>query len=122
MEKNDLTDCSVVEVVYSPAERQVVCKEVDLSAVAGEGKSESLTVRDVLLASGMLECFPELSLDTVNMGIWGKRVTQETMVSPDDRIEIYRDLIVDPKEARRLRHEKQGSSGPRYRPGYRGKV
>ena len=36
-------------------------------------------------------------------GIFGKRAQLETRLSPGDRVEVYRGLAIDPKEARRRR-------------------
>lgn len=52
------------------------------------------TVRDALTASG-------LAGDQV--GIFGKRVTLDTRLADGDRVELYRPLKIDPKEARRRR-------------------
>ena len=52
------------------------------------------TVRDALAAASM-------SADAV--GIFGKRVSMETRLADGDRVEIYRPLAIDPKEARRRR-------------------
>lgn len=120
MEKSDLPMEQVVEVVYSPKARQVECMAVDLAALPGQ---ELLpTVKDVLLASGLLSRFSELNLEALDMGIWGVRAALDTLVQPGDRIEVYRGLLVDPKEARRLRHQKQAPARSLYRPGYRGKA
>lgn len=42
------------------------------------------------------------------LGIWGRLATLETVLRDGDRVELYRPLTVDPKEARRLRYRKQG--------------
>jgi putative ubiquitin-RnfH superfamily antitoxin RatB of RatAB toxin-antitoxin module len=52
------------------------------------------TVRDALAASGT---------KGVQVGIFGKRVTMDTRLADGDRVEIYRPLAMDPKEARRRR-------------------
>ena len=52
------------------------------------------TVREAISASG---------LSGSACGIFGKRVTLDTLLSDGDRVEIYRPLAVDPKEARRRR-------------------
>ncbi|HKU46185.1 MAG TPA: RnfH family protein [Burkholderiales bacterium] len=56
------------------------------------------TVRDALAASGY-----ELSLEGHACGIFGKRVTLDRKLAEGDRVEIYRPLALDPKEARRRR-------------------
>ena len=83
-----------VEVVYAlPAGADAV--SVSLPAGA--------TLRDALLASGVLERHPEISLEKQAFGIFGKRAQLETRLSPGDRVEVYRGLAIDPKEARRRR-------------------
>ena len=74
-----------VEVVRAqPGAAEVI--ELDLPAGA--------TVRDALAASG---------LRGDRVGIFGKRVSLDTRLADGDRVEIYRPLAIDPKEARRRR-------------------
>ena len=56
---------------------------------------EGATVADVLAAAGLQE--------EKSVGIFGQRVTLETRVADGDRVEVYRPLRLDPKEARRRR-------------------
>ncbi|EJL02403.1 MULTISPECIES: RnfH family protein [Pseudomonas] len=88
-----------IEVVYASVERQV------LRAFAVQ---EGTTVRAALLASGIAEAFPELDLATCPVGIFGKVVADpdRQVVQAADRLEIYRPLLADPKEIRRLRAAK----------------
>lgn len=58
---------------------------------------------DAIRASGVLERFAELDLALLPVGIWGRACTLETRLVDGDRVEIYRPLALDPKEARRLR-------------------
>ena len=48
------------------------------------------------------------SLKFQQPGIWGRKVTWGHHVQSGDRIELYRDLKVDPKVARRQRFKRQG--------------
>ena len=83
-----------VEVVYAlPAAADAVSVDLPLGA----------TLRDAVLASGVLERHPEISLQKQTFGLFGKRARLETRLSPGDRVEIYRGLVIDPKEARRRR-------------------
>jgi uncharacterized protein len=83
-----------IEVVYAtPAGQDVV--EVELA--------EGATVQDAVIASGLLARFPEIDLATVAVGIFGERATLDDPLEQDDRVEIYRPLLADPKEARRRR-------------------
>lgn len=61
------------------------------------------TLADALQASGLLQRHG-LDAATLRVGIWGKQRAPTDVLRERDRIEIYRPLIVDPKEARRLRY------------------
>jgi putative ubiquitin-RnfH superfamily antitoxin RatB of RatAB toxin-antitoxin module len=52
-------------------------------------------------ASGLLEKHP--GLDARKIGIYGKLVDPGAALRDGDRVEIYRPLLLDPKEARRRR-------------------
>ena len=67
------------------------------------GVPAGTTVREAILCSGLLEQVPGIDLGTARVGIYGKLSTMETVVRSLDRIEVYRPLIADPKEARRKR-------------------
>lgn len=56
---------------------------------------EGATVRDALRASGY-------ALDEA-AGIFGRRVPLDTVLADGDRVEVYRPLAMDPKQARRRR-------------------
>lgn len=60
------------------------------------------TVRDALEASGILKATGLRQAD-LKVGVWGEVVTFETPLKNKDRVEIYRPLLCDPKEARRMR-------------------
>lgn len=58
---------------------------------------------------GVLAEFADLALNTLNVGIWGKRYSLNHKLEDNDRVEIYRPLRVDPKVARRERFISQGA-------------
>lgn len=60
------------------------------------------TLRDALVASGL-----DLQMQHHTYGIFGKRVALDQPLAEGDRVEIYRPLTMDPKEARRLRARKK---------------
>jgi putative ubiquitin-RnfH superfamily antitoxin RatB of RatAB toxin-antitoxin module len=70
------------------------------------------TVKDAVERSGVLQQQPQLSLSSLLLGIYGRRVTLDTMLQNDDRVEIYRTLIIDPKEARRRKAHRHGLRAP----------
>ncbi|WP_339457328.1 MULTISPECIES: RnfH family protein [unclassified Pseudomonas] len=88
-----------IEVVYAAMDRQVL-----LVVMVPAGTS----VRSAVQASGIAVHFPELDLADCPLGIFGKVVAnaQVHAVQAGDRIEIYRPLLADPKEVRRLRAAK----------------
>lgn len=83
-----------VQVVYAtPAE------QVSIPLQVGSGTS----VREAIEISGLLERFPDVDLAANRVGIYGRLCALGDVVREGDRIEVYRPLRVDPKEARRLR-------------------
>jgi putative ubiquitin-RnfH superfamily antitoxin RatB of RatAB toxin-antitoxin module len=83
-----------IEVIYPLPHEQLL-----MSAQVPEGSS----IRDGITASGILERYPELNLDTLEAGIFGKLSKLDTLLRERDRIEIYRPLIADPKAVRKQR-------------------
>ncbi|MBD9458778.1 RnfH family protein [Pseudomonas sp. PDM05] len=88
-----------IEVVYAAVDRQVL-----LAMAVAPGTS----LRAAVQASGIAAQFPELNLADCPLGIFGKVVADPEVraVQAGDRIEIYRPLLADPKEVRRLRAAK----------------
>lgn len=85
-----------IEVVHAGLAHQVL---LSVQVPAGS------TVYEALLASGIGQSFPDLDLAACPVGIFGKVIAdpQVQIVQAGERIEIYRALLVDPKEIRRLR-------------------
>ena len=81
-------------MAYGTAERQTL-----LALEVGDGS----TVADVLRAAGERKPFADLAVDAMPVGIFGRPVDRDTVVKPGDRVELYRPLAMDPKEARRRR-------------------
>lgn len=87
-----------VSVVYSP--RAGTVDEVGLTLPPGA------TLIDAIRASGLLARHPEIDLGVLRTGVWGRAKPHDTPLRERDRVEIYRPLTVDPKEARRLRYRR----------------
>lgn len=81
-----------VEVVYALPDRQVVV------TVALE---RGATVQDAITRSGLLQQFPDIDLTQRRVGIFGRLASLNETLKADDRVEIYRPLARDPKQARR---------------------
>jgi putative ubiquitin-RnfH superfamily antitoxin RatB of RatAB toxin-antitoxin module len=82
---------------------QVVC------ATAVKQHSITLTVTSHCTAlqaaqlSGIKVLFPDLDWSACQLGIFGRVVSQDQILAAGDRVEIYRPLLIDPKESRRQR-------------------
>lgn len=66
------------------------------------------TVKEAIVASGILLLCPEIVLEKNKLGIFSRVVTADDEVRSGDRVEIYRPLLADPKELRRRRAERAG--------------
>lgn len=90
-----------IEVAYAkPGEQLLLALDVH----------EGVTAEDVIRRSGILERFPEIDLEQAKIGIFSKPCKLDYLLKPGDRLEIYRPLIADPKEARRNRAAKKGDN------------
>ena len=61
------------------------------------------TIEQAIAISGVLQEAPEIDPATMQVGIYAKKKTLDTVLREHDRVEIYRPLIADPKHARRRR-------------------
>ena len=85
---------TMIEVAYATPQRQLILEcEVE----------QGSTAREIVRSSGIEQHFPEIDLDSCDIGIFGKAVSDDHQPEDGDRIEIYRPLIADPKEVRRQR-------------------
>lgn len=85
-----------IEVAYCPGPG--VADRVALQLAAGA------TVQDAVLASGLLQRHG-LAAQDLRVGVWCKLHDMSAVLRDLDRVEIYRPLLVDPKEARRQRYK-----------------
>lgn len=98
-------DALAITVVVGWGPREV--QQFQLSVPPG------CTLKEALVLSGALDTRPELSLDTLesgvwSVGVWGQREKPGHVLRAHDRIEVVRGLQVDPKEARRVRYQAHG--------------
>ena len=94
-----------VEVAYARPDKQKILR---INVPAGT------TAMEAALVSGIVNEFPEIDLSHAKMGLFGKHFGTKGLAGPEDyvlqakdRVEIYRPLIIDPKEIRRRRAEKR---------------
>lgn len=65
---------------------------------------EKVTIKEIILKSNLLKLVKNLSLYNLKVGIYNQLVNLNTKIKDGDRIEIYRNLIIDPKERRIKKH------------------
>ncbi|MBU2863433.1 RnfH family protein [Reinekea marina] len=89
-----------VEVAYATPEKQLI---VTLDV------AEDCTVKQAALLSGLDKEFPGLDIEGSAMGLFGRKVAKpdSEVLKPGDRVEIYRPLLIDPKQARLNRAAKK---------------
>lgn len=83
-----------VEVAYARPDKQVV-RAVQVARGA--------TVADAVRASGILETCADIPWPNVSLGIFSRKVAMDYPLQAGDRVEIYRPLLMDPKDRRRAR-------------------
>ncbi len=83
-----------VEVAYAQVQQQhIIVVSVELGC----------TIETAIERSGILEIYPEIDLTLQKVGIFSKLKKLSDTIHAGDRIEIYRPLTIDPKEARKRR-------------------
>ena len=61
------------------------------------------TIEKAIACSGILDIFPEIDLTKQKVGLFSQQKKLTDILFDGDRVEIYRTLLIDPKEARRRR-------------------
>ncbi|MGZ4977017.1 MAG: RnfH family protein [Methylobacter sp.] len=64
---------------------------------------DNSTIEETINLSGVLKLYPEINLASQKVGIFGKIATLDTAVKDGDRVEIYRQITVDPQTVQRRR-------------------
>jgi putative ubiquitin-RnfH superfamily antitoxin RatB of RatAB toxin-antitoxin module len=83
-----------IEVAYALRHKQTLLNiEVD----------DNASVEDAIQQSNILKKYPEINLKKNKVGIFGRITALDVKLREKDRVEIYRPLIADPKEVRKLR-------------------
>jgi putative ubiquitin-RnfH superfamily antitoxin RatB of RatAB toxin-antitoxin module len=96
MAEGDATARFPVQVCFAPPPPAAPVM-IDIFVVPGTTLAQAITI------SGVAARIEGLDSALCRTGIWGKLRPPETLLRERDRIEIYRPLIADPKEARRKR-------------------
>ena len=90
-------DAIQVELIYAlPDQQEIKVMMVESGA----------TVEQAIIQSGILDEFPEIDLKQNKVGIFSRLAKLDQALRQGDRIEIYRPLLLDPKQIRQRRAEK----------------
>ena len=89
-----MADSIRVEVAYAEAAKQIIIEVM---------VPRDCTIQQAIETSGVLNEFPSIDLENAQVGIFGEKKSLHTTVKENDRIEIYRPLLVSAKEARHKR-------------------
>ena len=89
-----------VELVWSPLAGDVQHRWLEVP--------EGTTLESALRACPDFMAVQAGPLADLKLGIWGRVRPLAARLRERDRIEVYRPLTVDPKEARRLRYAQRG--------------
>jgi putative ubiquitin-RnfH superfamily antitoxin RatB of RatAB toxin-antitoxin module len=87
-----------VEVAYATPARQILL---------GIEVPPDCTVAEAIELSGIREAFPEMDPVPAAVGIFSRKVALDHKLQDGDRVEIYRPLLVDPREMRKQRAQKR---------------
>jgi len=89
-----------IEVVFVvPEKEEVIQVEVPSGTL----------IRDAVRLSCIESLFPSYDLSALSVGVWGEVKPQAYVVQSGDRVQIYRALIRNAKDARRRRAATQAS-------------
>lgn len=84
-----------IEVAYALPDKQRIVK---LDVPSGTTALQAVSM------SQLDEVFEDLVLGPdIKLGVWGKAVTGDRVLAMGERVEIYRPLLIDPKEVRKAR-------------------
>ena len=69
------------------------------------------TAEQAVIKSGIIAKCPEIDATALTLGVWNRTCKLTQVLEDGDRVEIYRPLLADPKDARRKRAEKAKDEG-----------
>ena len=81
-----------IEVAFALPEKQAI-----VSVTIADGA----TVGEAIAESAICAEFPAVDIDSLQAGVWGHPVERSACVRNGDRVELYRPLLRDPRDARR---------------------
>lgn len=90
-----------VEICYAEPDEQVL---LSLKVPIGSTAFQAIELSNILVR------FPEIDLSKNPVGIFSRKVSLSQILRDGDRVEIYRPLLIDPKEIRRQKSSRDDRS------------
>jgi len=90
-----------VPAVNSTIEVEVVFARRESQSLITLSLTDGATAADAIARSGILDLVPDAEQQDCAVGVWGSIVDRSYRLRNGDRVEIYRQLKIDPREARR---------------------
>ena len=89
---------------------EVAFARPDKQEIISLSVEEGTTAVEAVKRSGIVAVFPEVDPESDDMGIFGKVIKNPSAheLRDGDRVEVYRPLQIDPKQARLNRAKKKG--------------
>jgi putative ubiquitin-RnfH superfamily antitoxin RatB of RatAB toxin-antitoxin module len=91
---------------------EVACATPARQTVLQVSVPPGTTARRAVNVSAIADDFPDLDIEACRLGVWGEVVPDDRRVVTGDRVEIYRPLAMDPRDARRQRAAAGQTMGP----------
>lgn len=86
---------------------EIAYAEPDCQKVVSIQVEDGTTLIEAIRASAIAESFPDLDVEAAKKGVFGELKPDDYCLGEGDRVEIYRPLTRDPREARRRRAGKK---------------
>jgi putative ubiquitin-RnfH superfamily antitoxin RatB of RatAB toxin-antitoxin module len=93
-----------------PAEPGAIAVRIAWSGAPGHAEERVLRLPAGATIADAIDAWRRETGSTMaaeQVGVWGRQQPPATLLADGDRVEIYRPLLIDPMEARRLRQRRQ---------------
>ena len=100
-----MPEAIAITVCFSPAPRQMCELPLQVPAACSLSQALALAVQHRSWPPG----WTEAKCDSLSPSVWGRKAPWNSTLREGDRLELCRELRVDPKVARRERFSKQGA-------------
>lgn len=87
----------------------MVYAESDLQKQIELNLEDEVSLFDAVQKSHITDFFPDLDLEHCDFGIFGKTSPKNQLLADGDRVEIYRPLLCNPAEMRKMRAKRNRS-------------